>query len=51
MRITFEPWRFDVQVPAGAKIISLSVSDAGDGNRHDLANWVNVGFVTKDESQ
>jgi hypothetical protein len=46
MRISFEPWRFDVKIPEGAKIISLSVSDAGNGSRHDLANWVNVGFVT-----
>jgi len=45
MRISFEPWRFDVKIPAGVRIISLCATDAGDGNRHDLANWVNTGFV------
>ena len=45
MRIQVEPWRFSVPIPAGAKIISLAVTDAGNGNREDLANWVNAGFV------
>jgi hypothetical protein len=46
MRIGFEPWRFDVTLPQGAGRISLVAADAGDGNREDLANWVNAGFVT-----
>jgi len=50
MRIGFQPWRFNVEIPDGARIVSLSVSDAGNGNRHDLANWVNAGFVTSEES-
>jgi len=25
----------------------LAVTDAGDGNREDLANWVDAGFVLK----
>ena len=47
MRISFEPWRFDVKIPEGAKIISLCATDAGDGSKQDLANWVNAGFVLK----
>jgi type 1 glutamine amidotransferase len=47
MRISFEPWRFDVKIPKGAKLISLCATDAGNGSKQDLANWVNVGFVRK----
>ena len=47
MRISFEPWRFNVKIPAGAKLISLCATDAGDGSKQDLGNWVNVGFVRK----
>jgi hypothetical protein len=47
MRISFEPWRFDVRVPPGSKIISLATTDAGNGSKEDRANWVNVGFVLK----
>jgi hypothetical protein len=45
MRISFEPWRFDVPIPKGARRISLVATDAGDGNKEDLANWVDAGFV------
>ena len=45
MNISEEPWRFDITIPDGSRIISLVVTDAGDGNRYDLANWVNAGFV------
>jgi hypothetical protein len=48
MRISEEPWRFDVKIPENSRILSLVVTDAGDGNRYDLANWVNVGFALKD---
>jgi hypothetical protein len=47
MRICQEPWRFNVPIPAGSKTISLAVTDAGDGNREDLANWLDAGFVLK----
>jgi len=47
MRITFIPWRFDVKIPRGAKIISLCVTDAGNGNKGDWADWVNAGFVLR----
>lgn len=45
MRISEEPWRFDVKIPAGSRRISLCATDAGDGNREDLADWVDAGFV------
>ena len=48
MRIGEQPWRFDVKIPVGSRTISLVASDAGDGNKEDRANWVNVGFVLRD---
>jgi endo-alpha-N-acetylgalactosaminidase len=47
MRIAVEPWRFKVKVPPCTRLISLVATDAGDGNKEDLANWVNAGFVLK----
>lgn len=46
MRVQSLAWRFDVPIPAGAKIISLAVTDAGDGSREDFADWANAGFIT-----
>ena len=45
MRISQVPWRFDVPLPAGARFITLSVTDAGDRSPYDLGNWVESGFV------
>jgi hypothetical protein len=47
MRIQSPAWRFDVEIPEGAKVISLVAMDAGDGSREDFADWANVGFVLK----
>jgi beta-galactosidase len=47
MRIGVPPWRFDVEIPRGAKTISLVSGDAGDGNREDIANWVDAGFTLR----
>ena len=47
MRILSEPWRFDVSIPSGSRRISLCATDGGNGNREDLANWVDAGFVVK----
>ena len=47
MRISEPAWRFDVPIPAGSKMISLAATDAGNGNKEDLANWVEAGFLTK----
>jgi hypothetical protein len=45
MRIQSLAWRFDVEIPDGARMISLAVTDAGDGSREDFADWVNAGFL------
>jgi hypothetical protein len=45
MRVLSLAWRFDVEIPQGAKIISLAVTDAGDGSREDFADWANAGFM------
>jgi hypothetical protein len=45
MRVLSPAWRFDVPIPAGARLISLVAMDAGNGSREDFANWVNAGFM------
>ena len=45
MRIATQPWRFDVQIPPGSRIVSLATMVAGNGNQEDRANWVRCGFV------
>ncbi len=47
MRIAFQPWRFNVAIPPGSRVISLTTTDAGNGNQEDLANWVNCGFMNE----
>lgn len=47
MRVQSPAWRFDVEIPPGAKTISLVAMDAGDGSREDFANWANAGFVVR----
>jgi hypothetical protein len=51
MRMQQEPWRFHVPIPKGSRLIDLVVTDAGDGPREDLANWVNAGFVLRQEKK
>ena len=47
MRMLSYAWRFNVEIPDGAKMISLVAMDAGDGSREDFADWANAGFVAK----
>ena len=47
MRISQEPWRFDVKIPPGSGRINLVATDAGSRGSVDLANWVEAGFVLK----
>jgi nicotinamidase-related amidase len=47
MRVQSLAWRFDVEIPAGARRISLVTMDAGDGSREDFADWANAGFVVR----
>jgi len=47
MRVQSQAWRFDVQIPQGAKLISVVAMDAGNGAREDFANWANAGFIVQ----
>ena len=49
MRISQEPWRFDVPIPAGQSL-SCTWPAWTPGARHlaDLGNWVEAGFVLKE---
>jgi hypothetical protein len=47
MRVQSPAWRFDVPIPEGARMISLAVTDAGDGSREDFADWADAGFVVR----
>lgn len=47
MRVQSTAWRFDVEIPSGAKVISLIAMDAGDGSQEDFANWANAGFIVE----
>ena len=45
MRISQEPWRFDVPIPPGSRVISLAASPVGDFNPGELVQWVDAGFT------
>jgi nicotinamidase-related amidase len=45
MRISNEPWRFDVEIPQGSCRINLVCMDAGTRNILDYGNWLDAGFV------
>jgi hypothetical protein len=47
MRLSQEPWRFDVKISAHVRLLNLVVTDAGSRSPLDLANWVDAGFVLK----
>ncbi len=47
MRVPSPAWRFDVEIPGGARLISLVAMDAGDGSREDFADWANAGFIVR----
>ena len=44
---TIRTWRFNVEIPEGSRVVSLVAMDAGNGRFHDVADWVNTGFVSK----
>ena len=50
MRISNEPWRFDVEIPKDSYRINLVCMDAGTRNILDYGNWIDAGFVTKPNS-
>ena len=45
MRISQEPWRFDVEIPSGSRHINIVCADAGSRNILDYGNWVDAGFI------
>jgi hypothetical protein len=47
MRISQEPWRFDVPFPAESRQIVLVCDEAGERSPYNLGNWVEAGFCTK----
>lgn len=47
MRISQEPWRFDVPIPAGSRQIVLVCDDGGVKSPYNLGNWVSAGFCKK----
>jgi hypothetical protein len=47
MRVLSLAWRFDLEIPAGSRLISLVAMDAGDGSREDFADWANAGFIVR----
>jgi hypothetical protein len=44
---TIRSWAFNVDLNTRFKQVRLVVTDAGDGNHCDHADWVDAGFVTK----
>jgi nicotinamidase-related amidase len=47
MRISQEPWRFDVEIPTGSRRINLVCMDAGSRSLLDYGNWIDAGFITQ----
>jgi len=47
MRISQEPWRFNVPIPPGSRMISLAAAHAGEFNPGELVQWVDAGFTLK----
>ena len=44
MRISQEPWRFNVAIPAGSRQLTLVCDDMGNSTPYNLGNWVDAGF-------
>ncbi len=43
---TVRSWAFNSELDSRFKEVRLVVTDAGDGNTADMADWINAGFVT-----
>lgn len=48
MRLGQIPWPFDLTIPPGAKTLRLVVTDAGNGNRLDVGDFADSGFIIPD---
>jgi hypothetical protein len=47
MQVLSPAWRFDVEIPTGARKLGVVAMDAGDGSREDFADWANAGFIVQ----
>jgi hypothetical protein len=47
MKISQEPWRFDIEIPKGSRRINVICMDADSRNTLDYGNWVDAGFITQ----
>ena len=47
LRISQEPWRFEVEIPVDSQTISLVAVPSHDNSHDNFVNWVNVGFLVK----
>ena len=47
LRISQEPWRFEVKLPADSQTISLVAVPSHTNSYENFVNWVNVGFLVK----
>ena len=45
IRISQEPWPFDVPISPGSRRIDLVATSPGGSSPYNLANWVNAGFL------
>jgi nicotinamidase-related amidase len=45
MRISQEPWRFNIPIPRGSRRVNLVCMDAGSRSILDYGNWVDAGFL------
>lgn len=48
MRLGQISWPFDLIIPPGAKTLRLVVTDAGNGNRLDVGDFADSGFIIPD---
>ena len=47
VRISQEPWRFEVKIPSGSRTISLVAVPGYTNSYENFVNWVDVGFLVK----
>ncbi len=51
IRFSQEPWRFDVKIPKGSRVIDLTATDDGIRSVLNFADWVDAGFVLRKEAE
>jgi len=48
LRISQEPWRFDVKIPGGSRYLRVVCMEAGGQSTVNLGNCVDAGFILKE---